>query len=161
LLLNYSKLAPTTKILIVEDNNIDARLTLQAIGEVADWPADIEVVDDGQKAIKFLNRQDGYASAARPDLLILDLNLPRCDGTEVLQHVRASKDLHNLLVFIFSSSPVDVAQERMHGAQVEADSYFEKPNAVSTYSSIAEEIRETYQRATAFRAGLLADSGSS
>lgn len=136
-----------TKILLVEDNKIDARLTSQALHQMADWPMRIEVVDDGEKALKFLGREDGYSEADKPDLVILDLNLPKRDGTEVLQFIRTSEDLQNLMVFIFSSSPVDVAQDRIAGARVKADSYFEKPNAVRTYFSIAGQMKETYQRA--------------
>ncbi len=137
-----------TKILLVEDNKIDARLTRQALQQIADWPSTVNVVDDGDKAVKYLRRESLYQEAERPDLVILDLNLPKYDGTEVLQFIRASEDLHNLLVFIFSSSPIDVAQDRMLTAKVRADSYFEKPNEVSTYSSIAAKIRESYRQAT-------------
>lgn len=143
----------TTRILLVEDNKIDARLTRQAIQKMTGWPSTLEIVDDGEKAIKFLGRQNTYTAAVKPDLIILDLNLPKCDGTEVLRYIRATEDLRNLLVFIFSSSPVDVAHDRMSGAQVKADSYFEKPNEVGTYFSIAEQIRETYQRACSLRTG--------
>jgi CheY-like chemotaxis protein len=138
-----------TKILLVEDNKIDARLTRLALERTANWPCTIEVLDDGEKALKFLQREHAYRTAHKPDLVILDLNLPKCDGTEILQFIRASADLSNLLVFIFSSSPVHVAEDRMGSAHVQADGYFEKPNEMSTYFSIAAQIRDTYNRASA------------
>jgi CheY-like chemotaxis protein len=143
--------AGKTKILLVEDNKIDARLTRQALQQIPDWPSIIDVVNDGEEALKFLLREQAYADALTPDLVILDLNLPRCDGTQLLQFIRASQQLHNLLVFIFSSSPVDVAEDRMHSAQVKADSYFEKPNQLDKYFSIAAQIKETYRRAAGER----------
>ena len=145
-----------TRILLVEDNKIDARLTRHALQQMTDWPSTIDVVEDGEKALSFLRREQPYASADKPDLVILDLNLPKCDGTEVLQYIRASEELRNLLVFIFSSSPVDVAEDRMSSARVKADSYFEKPSQVSTYFSIAAQIKENYRRATGLRNGTAA-----
>jgi CheY-like chemotaxis protein len=136
-----------TKILLVEDNKIDARLTRLALEKITDWPCAIEVMDDGEKALKFLRRDSKDAPTYKPDLVILDLNLPKYDGTEVLQFIRHTNELRNLLVFIFSSSPVDVAEDRMENANVKADGYFEKPTELSTYFSIALKIRESYQRA--------------
>ena len=138
-------------ILLVEDNKIDARLTRHAIEQISDWPSTVEVVDDGEKAIQFLLRQRSYAQVGRPDMIILDLNLPKYDGTEVLQVIRKSEDLQHLLVFIFSSSPADVAEERMQSAKVRADRYFEKPSEMGSYFSIANAMRETYIRATSER----------
>jgi CheY-like chemotaxis protein len=146
----------TTKILIVEDSKIDARLTRQAIQQLVDWPSRIEIVDDGEKAIKFLRREHSYAAAETPDLVILDLNLPKCDGTEVLRFIRSSEELRNLVVFVFSSSPVDVAEDRMRGAQVSADRYFEKPHLLGTFFSLADQFRESYQHATSSRNGATA-----
>jgi CheY-like chemotaxis protein len=139
--------SPITRILLVEDNKIDARLTRQAIQQLADWPSELNLVDDGEQAVRFLRREQSYSHVERPDLVILDLNLPKCDGTEVLQFIRSREDLRDLLVFIFSSSPVDVAQDRMSGARVKADSYFEKPHQVGTFFDIAAQIRETYRQA--------------
>jgi CheY-like chemotaxis protein len=148
--------ARKTKILLVEDNKIDARLTRQAIQKLADWPSSIDIVDDGEKAIKFLRREQAYIAAEKPDLVILDLNLPKCDGAEVLQMIRSSIDLQDLLVFIFSSTPVDLAEDRMYNAHVKADRYFEKPHDVGSYFSIASQIKDSYRRATSARDGATA-----
>lgn len=143
---NQERLPQTaqTKILLVEDNPIDARLTRHAFSQLRDWPSSINVVDDGEKAIRFLRREPSFENVEKPDLVILDLNLPKYDGAEVLQVIRATQDLQNLLVFIFSSSPVDVAQERMREAKVTADYYFEKPCQVGAYLAIANQINATY-----------------
>jgi CheY-like chemotaxis protein len=140
--------AVSTRILLVEDNKIDARLMRLALEKLTDWPGTIEVLDDGEKAVKFLQGQSGEPATQKPDLVILDLNLPKRDGTEVLEFIRATEQLHNLLVFIFSSSPVDVAEDRVGIAHLTADGYFEKPNELNTYFSIAAHIRESYWRAT-------------
>jgi chemotaxis family two-component system response regulator Rcp1 len=142
-----------TRILLIEDNKIDARLTSQALQQMTDWPSKIEVVDDGDKALKFLRRENAYAEADEPDVVILDLNLPKRDGAEVLQFIRTSESLQNVMVFIFSSSPADVAQDRLSGAHIRADSYFEKPDALRTYLSIAVQMKETYKRAASLSRG--------
>jgi CheY-like chemotaxis protein len=144
---SHITMAPTN-ILLVEDNKIDARLMRHAFQNIANWPSSIHVVDDGEKAIKFLRRESVYEEAVKPDLIVLDLNLPKYDGTEVLKMIRASEDLRHLLVFIFSSSPVDIAEDRVESADVKADRYFEKPNEVGTYLAIATQIGEDYRRAT-------------
>ena len=140
-----------TRILLVEDNKIDARLTRQAIQRLADWPAIVELVDDGEKAIRFLRREHDYSEVAKPDLVILDLNLPKCDGREVLQVIRDSEDLRNIVVFVFSSSPLEVANDRMSSTRAKPDRCFEKPNEVTTYFSIAQQFRHTYERSVGLR----------
>jgi CheY-like chemotaxis protein len=142
-------------ILLVEDNKIDVRLTCHAFHQMTDWPSDIQVLDDGETAMNFLH---GLSAADHklPDLVILDLNLPKYDGMELLQFIRSSAVLRNLLVFIFSSSPVDITRQRMQSGRVMADSYFEKPNEVGTFYSIAAAIRAAYQNARLARRGATA-----
>jgi CheY-like chemotaxis protein len=79
------------------------------------------------------------------------MNLPKYDGIEVLQTIRASADLRHLLVFVFSSAPAHVSEDLMNKAQVKADFYFEKPNEVSSFYSIAAKIRDTYRSAGSTR----------
>jgi CheY-like chemotaxis protein len=131
------------KILLVEDNMIDARLTCNALGRIPDWPSVIQVLDDGEKAVEFFRRQP----SPLPDLVILDMNLPKYDGAEVLKAIRSGSGMQDLLVFIFSSSPVDVSEERIRQASIQADSYFEKPNEVGSFHSIATQMRDTYRSA--------------
>lgn len=142
-----------TNILLVEDNKIDARLMRLAIERTAGWSASVVVVEDGEKALKLLGGENGDHETGRPDLVILDLNLPKRDGKEVLRFIRLNEHLQKLMVFVFSSSPLDVAREVMREAEVEADAYLEKPFMVDTYLAIGERIKESYQNAAVLRTG--------
>jgi len=141
-----TELAPVN-ILLVEDNKIDARLTCNALRQIPDWPAVVRVLDDGEKAVNFFRRPSSIEDGTIPDLVILDMNLPKYDGVEVLQVIRSISELRHLLVFVFSSSPVDVSQERFDRIKLKADSYFEKPNQAGSFITIAARIRDTYRSA--------------
>jgi two-component system response regulator len=132
------------RILLVEDNKIDARLTRHAIQRVTGWTDCIDVVDDGEKAIQFLSQQHPFANASKPDLVILDLNLPRYDGLDVLRFIRSRDELRNLTVFIFSSSPADMVEDQVHRERLAANSYFEKPSELATYGKIAHRMHATW-----------------
>jgi two-component system, chemotaxis family, response regulator Rcp1 len=132
------------EILIVEDNRIDARLIVHALDKVKEWALRTNIVDDGEKAIQYLLRVDGYLDAAHPDLIILDLNLPKRDGTEVLRVIRESAGHKELPVFILSSSPIDVIEEQVRNAKLAADACFTKPYEVGNFLDIAREIHSRY-----------------
>lgn len=137
--LQFSHPETSTRILLVEDNRIDARLTRHAIQKTIAWHVLLEVVEDGEKALELVQK------VPKPDLVILDLNLPKLDGTEVLCAIRATDGLREIPVFVFSSCPADVARMRMQAAGVEANGYFEKPCEIGTYSSVALEIKQAYE----------------
>jgi CheY-like chemotaxis protein len=92
------------EILLVEDSPDDAYLTTQALkdGKVRNH---VSVVDDGEEAIHFLRRQGKNTSAPRPDLILLDLNLPRKGGLEVLEEIKQDPELKRIPVVIMTSSP--------------------------------------------------------
>src|SRR3989304_1810514 len=91
------------EILLVEDNPGDARLTIEAMRE-AKVRNRIHVVEDGVEAMAFLRREGRYGDAPRPDLILLDLNLPRKDGREVLAEVKADPALKRIPVVILTTS---------------------------------------------------------
>ncbi|WP_019586202.1 response regulator [Deinococcus apachensis] len=95
------------EVLLVEDNPADV-LYAQVMFEEAGPDLRLHVVRDGEEALAFLRREDGYGCAPRPDLVLLDLNLPRMDGLEVLAHVRADEALRELCVVVLTSSPAEV-----------------------------------------------------
>ena len=122
--------APVT-ILLVEDHVPDVRLTLDALrdGRIS---SDIHVVPDGQKALEFLRHEGEYAHAPRPHLVILDLNLPKMNGHEVLAEMKADAGLKNIPVVILSvsSHERDVQEAYRHQVScfitkpVDIDSFF-------------------------------------
>jgi DNA-binding response OmpR family regulator len=131
-------------ILIVEDNRIDARLIVHALDKVKEWALRTSIVDDGEKAIQYLRREDAYMDATHPDLIILDLNLPKHNGTEVLRVVRESAYHKELPVFILSSSPIDMIEEQVRNSKLLADACFTKPYEVGNFFNIAREIHSRY-----------------
>lgn len=134
-------------ILLVEDNLADVKIMQRALAQAA-ARAELVVVRDGQEAIDFLFRQGAYAPAAGdpaqapwrcPDLVVLDLNLPRLSGTEVLQHIRQSPTLCLLPVVVLSTSrrPEDVQTAYAAGA----NSYIEKPHDFDRFVEVLRTVQ--------------------
>ena len=115
---------PTMKILLVEDDLGDVELTRQALSE-SQLALDLRVVSNGEEALAFLRQEGEYSSAERPDLVILDLNLPGLDGQEVLAEIRSDQHLNLIPVVIFSTSsdPEDINNSYKLGANC----YLQKP----------------------------------
>jgi two-component system response regulator len=90
-------------LLLIEDNPADIDLTRDSFAE-ANSELSIKVVTDGVEAMSYLNREDQFRDAVRPRLILLDLNLPRLDGREVLREVKAAKSLRQIPVIVWSSS---------------------------------------------------------
>jgi len=94
------------EILLVEDNPGDVRLTQEAFKEGKVYN-NLNVVGDGVEALKFLRREDGYGAAPRPDIVLLDLNLPKMSGREVLEKVKADPELRRIPVVILTTSKAE------------------------------------------------------
>lgn len=112
------------RILLVEDNPGDVRLTQEALrgAKVAN---DLQVVGDGEAAIDYLRRRGRYVDAPRPDIVLLDLNLPRLDGREVLMDIKSDPDLAKIPIIILTSS---TAERDIHSAyELHANCYISKP----------------------------------
>ncbi len=103
------------------------------------------MVGDGEAAIQLL-RDQAANLRAKPDFVILDLNLPRRDGTEVLQEIRSTEALRGLPVAILSSSPQDVIQRKLTAAGVAADAHFTKPFGVQQFLELGRVLRSWYER---------------
>lgn len=93
-------------VLLVEDNKVDQMLAQEAF-DSRKVEADLHIVRDGEEAIAFLRRQGGFAGAPRPDLVLLDLNLPKRNGREVLNAIRADASMRRVPVVIITSSAND------------------------------------------------------
>src|SRR5690242_16690991 len=94
------------EILLVEDNAADVELTQEAFAESKIFNS-IHVVSDGVEAVEFLQRRGPYAKAVRPDVILLDLNMPRMDGKEVLAVIKADADLRKIPVVVLTCSEAD------------------------------------------------------
>jgi two-component system, chemotaxis family, response regulator Rcp1 len=137
----------STSLLLVEDNPIDVRLIRYALQQEQTWKTEITVAEDGEKAINLLLAIAASSpQSARPDFVILDLNLPRRDGTEVLQTIRSMKELQDLPVAIVSSSPMDVIRGKVSTANVSANCYFTKPMDVDSFLALGKELHCCYQK---------------
>jgi CheY-like chemotaxis protein len=132
---------------VVEDNPVDAALLRFALQQEATWPVEMIVVEDGEQAISRLLD----ASEGKPDLVILDLNLPRRDGTEVLQTIRGTPALQHLPVAILSSSPEDVVQDKLTAAGVWADAHFTKSPQLDEFLLFGSILRKWYEKQTSAR----------
>jgi len=124
-------------ILLVEDNPGDVELTEHALGR-SQTPATLRVVADGEEAMDFLRRKGGHASAPRPDLVVLDLNLPKKDGREVLADIRSDPNLKHLPVIILTSSSADSDIENSYS--LGANCFVTKPTDLKDYRNVVGAI---------------------
>jgi two-component system, chemotaxis family, response regulator Rcp1 len=135
--------SPSTRLLIVEDNPVDVRMLQYALNHET-WDVETVVADDGEKAITLL-LDSSESGGSRPDFIILDLNLPKRDGAEVLHVIRNEAALQDVPVAILSSSPMDVIRGRMARANVRADCYFTKPLDVDDFIALGHRLHVCYQ----------------
>src|SRR3989475_12399954 len=133
-------------ILLVEDNPGDVRLTREALGE-AKFKNALYVAGDGVEAIAFLRRQGKYADAVRPHLILLDLNLPRKDGREVLAEIKQDPELKRIPVVVLttSSAPEDIQKSY----DLHANCYIVKPLGLDQFAKIGRSIQDFWLSVTA------------
>lgn len=124
-------------ILLVEDNAGDVDLMREALRETGSHP-DLHVVPDGVEALRFLRRQEPYAAAPRPELILLDLNLPKRDGREVLEDLRRDPDLGSIPLVVWTSSPGGGDFHAQHGLRPEC--YRVKPIGYEPYVEAVRDI---------------------
>jgi two-component system, chemotaxis family, response regulator Rcp1 len=125
------------EILLVEDNPGDVRLTQEAFKENR-MHNDLHVVDDGVKAMQFLRKEGPYADAVRPDVILLDLNLPRKDGREVLAEIKADDDLRRIPVVVLTTS--DAEQDVLMTYNLHANCYINKPVDLAQFIQVVKSI---------------------
>jgi chemotaxis family two-component system response regulator Rcp1 len=126
-------------VLLVEDNPGDARLTKEALRDGL-IPTRLSVVSDGEEALLFLRRQGKYAEAPRPDLILLDLNLPRKDGSEVLAAVKADADLRRIPVVVLTTS--QAARDIRRAYDLHANAYLVKPLELDRFMDVVKAIED-------------------
>jgi two-component system, chemotaxis family, response regulator Rcp1 len=127
------------EVLLVDDNPADVDLTQEALAG-GRHRSHISNVPDGEEAVAFLRCAGRYADAARPDLVILDLNLPRKDGRAVLAETKADPNLRNIPIVVFSTSRsmLDIARSYELGANC----YVSKPGNLDDYFQVLQSIEE-------------------
>ena len=125
------------EILLVEDNPGDVRLTREALKD-AKVANNLNVVNDGEQALEYLNRRGRFADAARPDLVLLDLNLPKIDGREVLASIKADSDLRRIPVVVLTTSSAE--EDILRSYDLHANCYVTKPVEFDSFLKIVESI---------------------
>jgi two-component system, chemotaxis family, response regulator Rcp1 len=124
-------------ILLVEDNEPDVRLTIEAMKE-AKVQNRLWVAEDGVGAMQFLRKQSPYHDAPRPDLVLLDLNLPRMDGREVLEEIKNDPALRQIPVVVLTTSRADV--DILKAYDLHANCYITKPVDFSRFMEVVKAI---------------------
>lgn len=127
------------EILLVEDNPGDARLTIEGFKD-ARVKNNITVVEDGVEAMAYLRREGQYANVGLPDLILLDLNMPRKDGREVLAEIKADETLKRIpvLVFTVSSSEKDI----LTAYNLQANAFITKPIDLDEFITVVRSLEE-------------------
>ncbi len=125
-------------ILLVEDNPADVRLTQEALKEAAHARTRLHVAGDGVEALEFLHKQGAFAAAPRPDLMLLDLNLPRVDGRQVLAQVKGDPDLRRIPVVVLTTSPSE--DDILHAYDQHVNSYIRKPVDLDQFLHVLRAI---------------------
>lgn len=129
--------APAIQVLLVEDNPGDVRLTQEAFRD-AKVHLEMHVAVDGVEAMEFLFQEGKYADAPRPDLILLDLNLPRKDGREVLKEIKEHPNLKSIPVVILTTSASDVDIEGSY--LLHANCYISKPVDLEGFLTVVRSI---------------------
>jgi chemotaxis family two-component system response regulator Rcp1 len=127
----------TIEILLVEDNPGDVRLTKEALKEVKIHNT-LNVVMDGQAAIDYLRKTGQYASAKRPDLILLDLNLPKKSGREVLAEIKGDTNLKLIPVVVLTTSKAE--EDIIRSYSLHANSYVTKPVDMAQFITVVKAV---------------------
>lgn len=127
------------EILLVEDDLEDAGLTIEALRQ-RNVRCRVSLVRDGEEAMEFLNRQGRYGRVPRPDLILLDLRLPKKDGREVLAEVRASEQLRRVPVVVLTASATH--REILRSENLHVEDYLVKPFDLEQFVGVVRSLRK-------------------
>src|SRR3989304_9780230 len=127
------------EILLVEDSPSDAALTIEALkgGKIANM---LNIVEDGVEAMAYLRRQGKYANVTRPDLIMLDLNLPRKHGREVLSELKADQDRKTIPIIVLTTSHSD--KDILRSYELHANCYITKPVDFAHFIDVVRSIEQ-------------------
>lgn len=129
------------EVLLVEDDPGDVLLTREAFKDHK-VRNNLNVVSDGEEAIAYLRRETRYTEASRPDLVLLDLNLPRKDGREVLKDIKADPELRSIPVVVLTTSEAD--EDVLRSYDLHANAYVTKPVDFDQFINVVRQIDEFF-----------------
>ncbi|MCU1454564.1 MAG: response regulator [Acidimicrobiales bacterium] len=129
------------EILLVEDDPGDVLMTREALAGSAMISA-LHVVSDGEAALHFLRREAPYADAARPGLVLLDLNLPRVDGRQVLAEIKADPDLRRIPVVVLTTSQSE--EDVLRSYELHANAYITKPVDFDQFVDVVRRVDDFF-----------------
>ncbi|GAB4338005.1 MAG: response regulator [Flammeovirgaceae bacterium] len=132
-------------ILLIEDSLPDIVLTEKAF-QKSNFKTSLHIVRDGEEAMLFLKKEGKYKDVIRPDLVLLDINLPRKSGYEVLNDIKQDKDLKSILVIMLTSSTSEKDISKSY--QLHANSYIVKPCSLTDYVNTIHQIENFWKKAT-------------
>jgi CheY-like chemotaxis protein len=135
--------ATVMEILLVEDSPDDVLFTQEALAD-AEVPTRLHVARDGEEAMSFLRGEGGHAGAPRPDLVLLDLNMPRKDGREVLAEVKTDPELKSIPVVVLTTSSSDEDINKAYCAHV--NSYVRKPVNFDRFVEVVRALERYWAR---------------
>ena len=138
-MMTYGTPREAVEILLVEDNPGDVRLTQEVLKE-GKLLTNLTVARDGVEAMAILRREQPHAMAARPDLILLDLNLPRKDGREVLTEIRADENLRRIPVVVLTTSAAE--RDVLQAYDLHANCYVTKPVDLDQFVGIVKQIED-------------------
>ena len=125
------------RLLLVEDNPGDIRLTQEAIKE-CQIDIDMDVISDGDKVMSFLNKEGEYADAEKPDIIMLDLNLPKRNGIEILREIKGSQKLKRIPVIAVTTSEAD--HDIFMAYDTFANAYILKPVDFDDFTRVIQQM---------------------
>lgn len=137
--MNIQALGRPIEILLVEDNPGDVRLTREVLKEGKPL-INLRAVEDGVEALAFLRREGKYADAPRPDLILLDLNLPKKDGREVLAVIKADEHLRRIPVVVLTVSQAE--EDILKSYNLNANCYISKPVDLDQFIKVVKSIED-------------------
>lgn len=127
------------QILLVEDNPADARLTQEAIRDT-EFRYQLHLAEDGEEAMEFLYQEGEFSDVPRPDLILLDLNLPGMDGREVLAEIKSDENLGSIPVVVLTTSTAQ--QDLLYSYGLRANSYVNKPIDRDRFNDMIKSVME-------------------
>lgn len=131
------------RILVVDDDPGDVLMIEEAL-EDSDVEKVIDVVNDGQEAMEFLRREGRHTAAQRPDVILLDLNMPRMDGRQVLGEVKQDEDLRTIPIVVLTTSNADT--DIVGSYTLQANAYVTKPIDLDDFNDVVRRIDEFFGR---------------
>jgi two-component system, chemotaxis family, response regulator Rcp1 len=137
--MNRDTVGRPMEILLIEDDLEDAGMTIEALRE-GKVPCRISLVRDGEEATEFLLRQDRFRRAPRPDMILLDLNLPKKSGREVLAELKGDQTLAGVPVVVLTGSRIQ--QQVLQAENLHVESYLTKPIDVEQFNGVVSSLRK-------------------